>query len=193
LLLLALSDVYYLGAVATIDHARNHRPRFDFDLSDGNVRHDFDAVAKRMREQLSADDVTLVVYYPRGYAENATDPGVFFAHLLRHLGHYRNRPDLVFPCHWCDVRYGCAFPEVVNRSCTTCCYVDPVQQLEERLASGERAVVWWHETMKEVDGVHLESELERLGHQHRLERLALPGVPSEWSVHQIVSKIPPPP
>jgi len=193
LVLLALSDVYYLAVIATIDHTRNHRARFDFDLSDGNVRHDFIAVARLMKEQLSADDVTLVVYYPRGYAENTTDPGLFFAHLLRHLGQYRNRPNLFFPCHWCDVRYGCAFPEVVDRQCMTCCYVDPVQRLEEQLASGKRAVVWWHDTMKEVDGVRLESELERLGDEHRVERLAPPGAPSDWMVYQIAPKSSSPP
>ncbi|HSB62146.1 MAG TPA: hypothetical protein VLI67_10525, partial [Vicinamibacteria bacterium] len=38
-----LSDALYLRVVLGVDHRRNHMPVFDFDLSDGVIRHDLQA------------------------------------------------------------------------------------------------------------------------------------------------------
>jgi hypothetical protein len=50
-LLLLMSDIYYLSYSTFIDHSYNHYPVFDFDLSDGRVRHDLIAASKVMKRQ----------------------------------------------------------------------------------------------------------------------------------------------
>ena len=119
--LLLASDVWYLNSVLGEDHSRNHAPVFDYDLADGVVRHDFVSAIEVMRRQTAREHAALIIYYPRGRAENTTDPAMFFARFLRHFGPYLQREDLIFPCRFCSIRYGCPSPEVRRRPCSAQC------------------------------------------------------------------------
>ena len=212
IVLLVASDAYYLSVVLAVDHSRRHWPRFDFDLSDGIEQHDFDLAIKAMRQQAEQEAAALIVYYPREYAENTTDPAVFFGRFLRHFGPYLNRPELIFPCRWCEVklcptcgvRYGCPFPEVLGKACgSECCYTDPLAEIGDRPAlSGKKILLWWHETPRNlasvtVPGVTLDSTLARLATRYRVEAAPVPSVATEWHAFELVplppGAAPPPP
>jgi len=124
LLAVAASDAYYVASILRIDHAENHRPVFDHDRADGIARHDLTAIIRTMRDEVRKAGEVLVVHYPRDGSENATDPAVFPARFLRHFGSYRGNPRVAFACRWCDVRYGCPFPEVRRRRCARRCCRD---------------------------------------------------------------------
>ena len=156
--LVGVSDAYYLHFVRSVDHSHNHMPRFDFDMSDGIARHDLDAAIGLMRRQVEEEHAGLVIYYARDLTENTTDSAVFFARFLRHWGPYMDRPEVIFICRWCEVfdcptcgvRYGCPFPEVLDRPCgRTCCYSDPLDQVSRREdLAGRKLVLWWHQLPK---------------------------------------------
>jgi hypothetical protein len=138
------SDAYYLHFTASVSHAMNHSPVFDFDLADGLARHDIATAIGMMREQVVNEHAALVVYYPQCYQENTTDPALFFARFLRHFGRYRGRRDVIFPCRWCEVKYGCPFPAVIDRPCrSTCCYNDPLSEIRSQRLGGKRVFLWW--------------------------------------------------
>ena len=143
-ILLATSDCYYLSTIFSVNHARNHSPAFDFDLSDGVVRHDLITAIKTMKKQVEEKKTTLVIYYPRGYSENTTDPGMFFAHFLRHFGQFTSDSRLIFPYQWCDMRYGCPFPDVAGKDCSQPirCYSSPDADIEKALVNGHRVMIW---------------------------------------------------
>jgi len=192
--LLSASDAYYLHFTLSVDHSRNHSPRFDFDLSDGIARHDLVAAIGAMKREVEQENAALVIYYPREYSENTTDPAMFFAQFLRHFGPYKNRPELIFPCRWCDVRYGCPFPEVLNRACgRKCCWTDPFAEIARREGlSGRKLVLWWHETPKDLDsvtvpGVTLESTLQRFGERYRVVSATVPPVAMDWRAFDLLA------
>jgi hypothetical protein len=158
---LALSDVYYVACVTRVDHRFNHPPIFDYDLSDGPTRHDLIAAIATMRREAEEERAGVVVAYPRMRSENTTDPGMFFARLLRHWGRYRHRRLLLFPCRWCDFKYGCPFPTVRGRPCAPrCCWSDPVPRLRHRFP-GRRVFLWWHEDMAKIEHVPTLADLLR--------------------------------
>jgi hypothetical protein len=141
--LIATSDTYYLSTLFSVNHSHNHSPVFDFDLSDGVVRHDLITAIKAMKKQVEEEKATLVIYYPRGYSENTTDPGMFFAHFLRHFGPFKSDSRLIFPYKWSDMRYGCPFPEVAGKDGSqTRCYVSPDTDIQKALTNGKRVMIW---------------------------------------------------
>ncbi len=196
--LLCASDVYYLSFTLSVDHSRNHWPRFDYDLSDGFVHHDLDAVIDTMKRQVDQEHAGLVLYYPREFSENTTDPVVFFGRFLRHFGPYKDRPDVIIPCRWCEaypgsgIRYGCPFPGVVNQPCGyRCCYTDPLEELMPRGLSGRKLVLWWHVTPPGLDaasipGVTLESTLQRFAEHYRVISITAPPVTPEWRAFELL-------
>gem|GEM_PF-6911092 len=142
--LIATSDCYYLSTIFSVNHAHNHSPVFDFDLSDGITRHDLISAIKAMKKQVEEKKTTLIIYYPRGYSENTTDPGMFFAHFLRHFGRFTADSRLIFPYQWCDMRYGCPFPDAAGQDCSqpTHCYSSPDANIAQALANGNRVMIW---------------------------------------------------
>jgi hypothetical protein len=139
-----LSDVAYLGLNLRVDHSRNHSPLFDFDISDGVVRHDMQAAILQMKDQVERLGGAVVIVYPRGRSENTTDPAMFHARFLRHLGRFAGRPEIIFPCRFCDARYGCPFPELLGRECALrCCQDDPRLAIEQARNAGRNVFLWW--------------------------------------------------
>ena len=204
LLLLAAvgSDAYYLH-FTHVEHAQPHWPRFDFDLSDGVARHDLDAAIETMHQEVEDEGAGLVVYYPRGFAENTTDPAVFFARFLRHFGRYQDRPDVLVPCRWCGVkscpacgvRYGCPFPDVHRQPCDgQCCYRDPLADLAQQPAlAGKRLVLWWwRPPTKEdaIDGLTLEGELVKFAAGYTATPLTAPPAATGWDVYELRPRAP---
>jgi hypothetical protein len=191
--LLVASDVYYLSVTLSVDHSRNHWPRFDFDRIDGIARHDLIAAIEVMRRQVEEEHVGLVVYYPG--AENPTDPALFFARFLRHFGRYSHRSDLVFPCHWCGLRlcswcsvYGCPFPEVIDQSCgTQCCHRDPLAEIAQRpeLAGRRMVLWWWHEGQNEVEGMSLETTLASFARYYAVTPIGVPDAATGWAAYEL--------
>ena len=185
---LCASDSYYLYFTLSVDHSRNHSPVFDFDMVDGVARHDLVAAIEVMREQVEKENAALVIYYPDSYNENHTDPAVFFARFLRHFGRYDRRPGLMFPCRWCEVKYGCAFPGVRGRACSAnCCYNDPLFEIRSQRRAGKRVLLWWWREPREVrdqgrwvrNGDELASDwpkrlLRRIGRRYTMARIELP-------------------
>jgi hypothetical protein len=185
---LLLADAHYLAGILTVDHARVHTARFDLDLSDGKVRHDLVAAIDTMRAQMADGNAVLVVYYPRAFSENTTDPGLFFARFLRHFDRYRGRDDMIFPCAWCTVMYGCPFPEVVNENCPTCCYRNPAWAVVRRPQA--RLFVWWHDTMRDAKDMVVEAELQKLGAdgQRVARKLDLPPTAIGWTAWELAPR-----
>jgi hypothetical protein len=185
-LLLALvlaSDALYLGVVFSVDHRVDHFPRYDFDTWDSVVHHELDAALRQMRADLDSG-AGLVVYYPRGYSENTTDPALFFGHLLRHLGYYPGEHAVEFPCHWCDVRYGCPFPETAAAACADrCCYNPPT------LRRTPTVLWWWHQSEGYVPG-GLPAELARVQKIAGREPVTRPGAPPGWVVYELLPGAP---
>ncbi len=213
-LLLCASDSYYLYFTLSVDHSKNHSPVFDFDLSDGVARHDLVAAIDVMREQVENENAALVIYYPDCFNENHTDPAVFFARFLRHFGRYGRRPGLMFPCRWCEVKYGCPFPGVRDRECSAaCCYSDPLFKIRSERRAGKRVLLWWWREPREVrdqgrwvlKNEDLASDgpkrlLRRLGHRYAMARIELPqsvagvggaGVVAGagWQCYELVEKV----
>lgn len=140
---LVLSDGFYLYFSLSVNHQRNHYPVFDFDLSDGSTRHDLISAIKQMKEQVHDHRNFLIIEYPHGYSENNTDPGMFFAHFLRHFGRFKPADNLFFSYQWCDKRYSCPFPNVLERDCAVRgCYQDPIAQIITNNESHRRTIVW---------------------------------------------------
>ena len=139
-----LSDAVYLGLTLRVDHTRNHSPIFDFDLSDGVVRHDMQAAILEMKDQVERLGGAIVIIYPRGYSENTTDPAMFHARFLRHLGRFAGRPEVIFPCRFCDASYGCPFPDLLGQECALrCCQDDPRLAIEQAQRAGRNVFLWW--------------------------------------------------
>jgi hypothetical protein len=188
--LLCASDAYYLYFTLSVDHSRNHYPRFDYDRADGIARHDLTAAIEAMKRQVEQDGAVVVIYYPREYSENSTDPAVFFARFLRHFGPYRDRPELIIPCRWCEaaggIQYGCPFPEVLNQECgQVCCYSDPLAEIVRRGLTVRKVVLWWHTTPRgvkpaTVPGVTLGSTLQRFAERYRVSGATVPSEATEW-------------
>jgi hypothetical protein len=205
--LLCASDPYYLYFTLSVDHSRNHWPRFDFDPVDGVARHDLTAVIEAMKRHVEQDGAVLVIYYTPELSENATDPAVFYARFLRHFGPYKDRPELIILCRWCfavvpmindqhivrfetcpqcGIRYGCPFPEVLNHECgRECCSTDPLAEIVRRGLTGRKVVLWWHTTPGEpeaatVPGVTLGSTLQRFAERYRLIGATAPSEATEW-------------
>jgi hypothetical protein len=196
--LLCASDAYYLYFTLSVDHSQNHWPRFDYDRADGIARHDLTAAIEAMKRQVE-DGAVVVIYYPRESSENTTDPAVFFARFLRHFGPYKDRPELIIPCRWCEaaggIQYGCPFPEVLNQECgQVCCYSDPLAEIDRRGLTVRKVVLWWHTTPRgteaTVPGVTLGSTLQRfaaratdvspLAERYRVIGATAPSAATEW-------------
>jgi hypothetical protein len=193
--LLCASDAYYLYFTLPVNHSRNHYPRFDFDTSDGFVRHDLVTAIEAMKRQVEQEHAVLVVYYPN--SEDTTDPPVFFGRFLRHFGPYKDRPDVIVPCRWCEyypgsgIRYGCPFPEVLNQPCgLQCCHVDPLGEIIRRGLTGKKVVLWWHVTPERVQaampGVTLESTVERFAEHYRVSSTEPPAVVMDWRTFEML-------
>lgn len=193
LVVLVASDVYYLRLTGAVNHASNHSPVFDFDLSDGPVRHDLVAAIRGMRRQVEEEGARVIVYYPRTYSENTTDPGMFFARFLRHFGPYR-RAELRFPCRWCDPKYGCPFPEVAQRGCTyTCCWRDPLPASWRRRAlEGGKVYLWWMNDAdpQRVPHVNKAKVLGRLERHFKLVRVPVPLLAASWECYALAPRPP---
>jgi hypothetical protein len=157
-----LSDAVYLGLILRVDHTRNHSPIFDFDLSDGVVRHDMQAAILEMKDQVERLGGAVVIVYPRGYSESTTDPAMFHAHFLRHLGAFADRPEIIFPCRFCDARYGCPFPDLLGKECALrCCHDDPRRAIEQAQRAGRNVFLWWwKDAPEEVPLLRRESVLD---------------------------------
>jgi len=140
--------------------------------------------------EVEQDGAVVVIYYPREYSENTTDPAVFFARFLRHFGPYRDRPELIIPCRWCEaaggIQYGCPFPEVLNQECgQVCCYSDPLAEIVRRGLTVRKVVLWWHTTPRgvkpaTVPGVTLGSTLQRFAERYRVSGATAPSEATEW-------------
>jgi hypothetical protein len=182
-----LSDVVYLRFTLAVDHSRNHSPLFDFDLSDGVIRHDMQAAVVTMKEQAERQGALLVIVYPRGQAENTTDPAMFHARFLRHFGRFAGGSDVVFPCHFCDARYGCPFPSVLGGACALrCCYEDPLPAIGLARLTGRRVFLWWWmATPGEVPTLSREALLAGLPGA-TLDPVALPRSLRGWHCDEIV-------
>lgn len=157
-----LSDAVYLGLTLRVDHTRNHSPLFDFDLSDGVIRHDMQAAVLEMKDQVERLGGAVVIVYPRGVAENTTDPAMFHARFLRHLGRFAGRPEIIFPCRFCDARYGCPFPDLLGRECALrCCPDDPRMAIEQAQRAGRNVFLWWwKDAARDVPLLRRESVLD---------------------------------
>jgi hypothetical protein len=188
LVLLILSDAYYLTFSTLIDHSSNHYPVFDFDLSDGRVRHDLIAAARLIKQQAEDESVLIVIDYPRSYSENTTDPGMFYAHLLRHFGDYQGSDQLVYVRKWCDFRYGCPFPEVSGSGCINQgCFRSPDFEINAALEADREVVVWqWHDTPTDAPAY-----LSRFTSSERMNVLASEYSASDtkWRVFDVSSRI----
>jgi hypothetical protein len=184
---LLVADVVYVTSVSRVDHAANHPPIFDFDLSDGPTRHDLVAAIDVMRRQVEEQGAGLVVFYPRGDSENRTDPGMFFARVLRHWGPYRRNRDVLFPCRFCDFKYGCAFPQVQGRGCADrCCYADPIPRLRHRF--DEKPIfIWWHRDINQTPRVpKLDEIVSRLGRQWTIQEVSVGAPITGWTVWKLL-------
>lgn len=186
---LVVSDVYYVTSVRRVSHAANHPPIFDFDMSDGATRHDLVAAIATMRRQVEEEGAGLVVSYPRGYSERTTDPGMFFARVLRHWGPYQRNRNVVFPCRFCEFKYGCAFPQVQGKDCANrCCYADPIPRLRHRFP-GRPIYVWWHQDMTRTPNVpKLKEVVRRLGRRWTVTEVRPPAPIQGWSVLRVVPR-----
>jgi hypothetical protein len=188
LVTLVASDVYYLRVTGAVNHDTDHSPVFDFDLSDGPVRHDLVLAIDIVKQQVEDEGAGVVVYYPRAYSENTTDPGMFFARFLRHFGRYR-RPELRFACRWCDVKYGCPFPEVEARRCaSTCCWRNPLPELRRSPAlAGRKLYLWWYNDPEpqKVPRVKKEKVLRRFQRRYDLVRVPVPPLASTWECYAL--------
>jgi hypothetical protein len=192
LVLLWLSDAYYLVSFASVDHTRNHYPIFDYDTHDGVVRHDLISAIEQMRDRAEAEHAALVVYYPRGYTENRTDPALFFGRFLRHFGRYRARDDLIFACRFCSVRYGCPFPEVRTEACAdTCCYRDPMEQIDARPALVGRTLhLWWHDDKDLGRPERRTALLASLERRYRVTKLGVARPAVHWTAYRLTPRVP---
>jgi hypothetical protein len=190
--LVLLSDVFYLRVTGSVDHRREHMPIFDYDLSDGWVRHDLVAAIRIMRQQVDAEHARLLVYYPRGYSENTTDPGGFFGRFLRHFGRWQGRDDLLFACRWCNMQYGCPFPDVVDRPCAQrCCWDDPLRRLARRPPPPGRPIyLWWHDTMREVPRADREAVLHKVERRFLVQPVELPALVRDWKCYELLPRAP---
>jgi hypothetical protein len=186
---LLVADVVYVTSVRRVNHATNHPPIFDFDLSDGPTRHDLIAAIELMRHQVEEEGAGLVVAYPREYSENTTDPGLFFARVLRHWGRYRRNRDVLFPCRTCEFKYGCAFPQVEGKPCANrCCWADPFPRLRHRFPN-RPVYVWWHQDMtRSPNAPKLDAILPRLERRWRLQQLTLPPPITGWVVLRLTPR-----
>jgi hypothetical protein len=157
-----LSDVTYLGLTLRVDHTRDHTPLFDFDLSDGIVPHHVEAALREMKDQVERLGGAVVIVYPRGLSENTTDPAMFHARFLRHLGRFAGRPEIIFPCRFCEARYGCPFPELLGRECALrCCHDDPRLAIERARNGGRNVFLWWWtETSRDAPFLRRDSVLD---------------------------------
>jgi len=182
LALMLAADATYVAAVLGEDHRYVHYPVFDFDLADGRARHDLDGTVDVMRTQMEEEDAPLIVYYPRGQNENTTDPAMFYARFLRRAGSYHRREELIFPCHFCSLRYGCAFPDVGRRRCRGgCCYRDPLAILDERpRLAGRRIYLWWFTDAGLEDEPRQSQMLASLGRRYVVTDMGYPAPEKRW-------------
>jgi hypothetical protein len=182
LVVLGASDAFYVTSVLAVDHRQVHRPIFDYDEADGVSRHKLDDVLNRMRVQIVRDHAGLIVYYPSGWNENRTDPAMFYARFLRRVGPYQQRQNLIFPCHYCDIRYGCPFPDVGGRKCRSgCCYRDPLAIADQRpQLAGHKLFLWWY-TDQEIEDEPRQSEmLASLKTRYEVTDLGWPARDRRW-------------
>ena len=188
-----VSDAVYLRFVLGQDHSRNHSPLFDFDLSDGVIRHDMEAAVRTMREQSDAG-AALVVAYPRGASENTTDPAMLHARFLRRFGRLPEPHDVAFACHTCDRRYGCPFPERQDSACALrCCFADPAPAIRQARLLGRAVFLWWWPaTPREVPSIRGPEAL--LAGLPGLEwrRFPLPAPVGSWMCFALVESSPAP-
>jgi hypothetical protein len=187
--LLAASDVVYARAFLGQDHSDVHSPIFDYDVADGVARHDIDATLDYMGAQARRRNAALLVYYPSGKSENTTDPTMFHARFLRRIGSWQ-RAHWIFPCRFCETRYGCPFPDVVRRNCRReCCYFDPVKTIEAFPAlARRRMLVWWFDDVALHDVPRRERVLKRLRHRYRIKDLATPAPERRWHVYELTPR-----
>lgn len=179
---LLLSDVYYVASLLRIDHSRNHTPLFDYDASDGVARHDLTRIIAAMRSQAAEGQALLVIDDAKARDENRTDPAVFHARFLRQFGSYRARGNLVFSCEFCDIEYGCPFPEVRGRPCASkCCYKSPLARLPAaRPAAGSRVYLWTYLTGAQDDAKRQQRLATVLGSRFLLKGNCYGEMASGW-------------
>lgn len=182
-----LSDAHYLYFTLRVDHTRNHSSVFDFDLSDGIVRHDLQAAILKMKEQVDVQDAVLVIVSPRGTNENTTDPALFHARFLRHFGSFAGRPEVVFPCGFCDPRYGCPFPALLGAGCAErCCYEDPSFTMREARRVGRPVLLWWwKDAPEDVPSLSVEGLVAGLPGA-TLARVPLPPPMRAWECYEVI-------
>jgi hypothetical protein len=185
-----LSDAVYLGLTLRADHTRNHSPLFDFDLSDGEVRHDMQAAILEMKDQVERLGGAVVIVYPRGYSENTTDPALFHARVLRHLGRFAGHPEIIFPCRFCDARYGCPFSDLLGRECALrCCHDDPRLAIEQAQHAGRNVFLWWwKDAPRDVPFLRRESVVEGIPGATLVPVPVAPGVLG-WECYRIEVRV----
>jgi hypothetical protein len=189
LVLVAASDFVYAKAFLSQDHSKLHPPVFDYDVADGNARHDIDATLDYMRGQLRWKDAGLIVYYPRGRAENTTDPSMFYARFLRRIGPWQ-RAHWLFPCHVCETRYGCPFPDVARRGCRRkCCFFDPTEALDASPGLARRRLyLWLFEDADFNDEPRRKQILQKLERRYTSIDLGTPAPERRWHVYELTPR-----
>lgn len=190
LLLMVASDLRYLSTVLAVDHTHNHEPVFDFDPADGIVRHDLQSALRHMKQEVEREGAALIVHYPRSASENSTDPGLFYARMLRFFGPWQDRSDVIFTCRICNPRYGCPFPEVAGRGCShSCCWKDPVETLS-RVGNlrYRRVYLWWYVDPVVPASPSRERALQRLTALFTVRAIGSPGDDGRWEVFQLTPR-----
>lgn len=180
-------DARYLSAVLAVDHGRNHEPVFDFDPADGVVRHDLQRVLETMREQVETEKAGILLHYPRGRAENSTDPALFHARMLRFFGPWQQRADVAFTCTFCAPRYGCPFPETIAKGCRKkCCLQDAVETVSRsRYLLHHPVYLWWHNDPLFPPTPMRDRLLKRLSGLYTIRDLGAPGNDQRWRLFRL--------
>ena len=163
---------------------------FDYDPADGIVRHDLQQVIETMRAQVEQEKAGILLHYPRGRAENSTDPALFYGRMLRHFGPWQQRHDLVFTCEFCAPRYGCPFPEVATKGCRKkCCLQDPVLAVSRsRYLLHHRVYLWWNNDPSFPPTPMRDRMLKRLSSLYRIEDLGAPNGNGRWALYRLSPK-----
>ena len=106
---------------------------------------------------------------------------------LRHFGRYRDRDDLIFPYRFCDVRYGCPFPDVRRKDCRTrCCYANPLEEVAKRPSlEGRKLYLWWHTDAAVVDQARRSGVLAAYGRSYRVEETPTTASAEGWTCYEL--------
>ena len=140
-----------------------------------------------MRAQVRQQDAVLIVVYPRGYSENATDPGMLHARVLRGFGGSPAHSSLVFPGRLGDPRYGCPDPDYMDLDCSKrCCFSHPAVSVALARSEGRPVFLWWwRETAKEFRFLTLATFVQSLGSPTRAVVSLPPLVAADWECDRL--------